>query len=139
MRLTLTRIERYSHATIGRLEMDGLFFGWTCEDVVRPYGVKIPGATAIPAGTYPVQITYSPRFKKRMPLLVGVPGFSGIRIHPGNTADDTEGCILVGYDRDGDEIKRSMLAYQDLFAQISGALEVAEDVFIEIINQFESA
>lgn len=139
MRLTLTRIERSRNCTIGRLEVDGTFFCWSLEDVVRPAGVKVPGATAIPAGTYPVQITWSPRFKVWMPLLVGVPNFSGIRIHAGNHASDTEGCILVGYDRDGDSIGRSRLAYQDLYKQISEALEAGEPVFIEIVNQYESA
>jgi hypothetical protein len=139
MRLTLTRIERGRNCTIGRLEVDGSYFCWSLEDVVRPHGMKVPGMTAIPAGTYRVQITYSPRFKVWMPILIGVPNFTGVRIHPGNVAEDTEGCILVGYDRDGDSIGRSRLAYQDLYRQISEALETAEDVYIDIENRFEEA
>lgn len=139
MRLTLTRIEKTSHATIGKLEVDGSYFCWTLEDVVRPAGVKVPGATAIPAGTYPVQITWSPRFKVWMPLLVGVPNFSGIRIHAGNRHSDSDGCILVGFDRDGETIGRSRLAYQELYKTINEALETGEPVFIEIVNQFETA
>jgi hypothetical protein len=57
---------------------------------------KVKGESAIPKGTYTVRFTYSPRFKKNMWQIIDVPGFDGIRIHAGNTADDTEGCILVG-------------------------------------------
>lgn len=139
MRITLTRIDRDNDATIGQLEIDGEFVCYTCEDVVRPDGIKIPGKTAIPAGTYPVQITWSPKFQQDMPLLVGVPNFSGVRIHPGNTNLDTDGCILPGMERSGDTVLRSKQAYLTIFREIKEALDAHEDVVIEIINQFETA
>lgn len=139
MRLTLTRFEQDGDATIGRLEIDSEFVAYTVEDKVRPPGVKIPGQTAIPAGTYPVQITWSPKFHQDMPLLVGVPGFSGVRIHPGNTIRDSEGCILPGMERSGDTVTRSRQAYAIILREIKEALIAHEDVVIEIIDQFETA
>lgn len=139
MILELVRTERTNHSTLGTLDVDGSFFCFTLEDPVRPVNLKIPGHTAIPAGRYRVQVTWSPRFKQRMPLLIGVPNFSGIRIHPGNTASDTEGCILVGYDRGPDRLNRSRAAYDDLLNQINLAIAAGEDIHIEITDAFEKA
>ena len=139
MRLTLTRFERVDDATLGRLEIDGIQTCFCLEDIVRPEGVKIPGSRAIPAGTYRIQITYSPRFKVDMPLLIGVPDFSGVRIHPGNDSSHTEGCILPGMEYRGSMVTRSREAYNILFREIRESLTGHEDVYIEIINQFETA
>ena len=57
---------------------------------------KRKGITAIPTGKYDVILTFSPRFKRVLPLLLGVKGYEGVRIHAGNSAEDTEGCLLVG-------------------------------------------
>ena len=84
MELRLVRETFTAVSTIGRLMVDGLFDSYTLEDVVRD-GPKIPGRTAIPYGRYQVIIDYSNRFKRPMPLLLNVPGFTGIRIHQGNT------------------------------------------------------
>lgn len=81
-------------STIGELFINNELFCNTLEDVVRE--TKVYGETAIPAGTYQVIINLSKRFKCNMPLLINVPGFEGIRIHPGNHKDNTEGCILLG-------------------------------------------
>ena len=94
MKLFLQRIAQTPEYTIGRLEIDGKFFCNTLEDTVRDE--KIAGKTAIPEGTYEVIVNRSARFKRDLPLLLDVPNFEGIRIHRGNTAKDTSGCILVG-------------------------------------------
>lgn len=85
--------------TLGELLRDGKHFAFTCEDTDRELekgGVKVPGKSAIPRGKYRLTATMSNRFKKILPLVEGVPGFSGVRIHGGNTSKDTEGCPLIG-------------------------------------------
>lgn len=95
MNLFLQRIAQTPEYTIGRLEeIVGKFFCHTLEDAVK--NEKITGKTAIPEGTYEVVVNHSPKFKRELPLLLDVPKFEGIRIHRGNTVNDTSGCILVG-------------------------------------------
>jgi len=133
VQLTLSRSQFEPNCTIGRLFVDGKQFCWTLEDVVRPTGApKVFGQTAIPPGTYGLIITHSPHFGRDLPLLLNVPGFDGIRIHPGNTDADTEGCILVGMDRLADSIGRSRIAFDALFPQIQQALARGELVSIEV-------
>lgn len=88
---------------------------------------KIHGRTAIPVGTFGAIVTHSPRFGVTLPILLGVPGFDGVRIHAGNTAEDTEGCLLVGL-REGfdrvDESRAAMLAVRAIFAAAARAGEV---------------
>lgn len=127
MKLKLKRQDYSDARTIGRLSIDGEDFCWTLEDRVRT-GPKVPGQTAIPAGTYTVRLTMSPRFGRILPLLIDVPGFEGVRIHPGNTAADTEGCLLVGTGRTEDTITGSRDAFNALMAR----LENAADIEIEV-------
>jgi hypothetical protein len=131
MDLLLKRKWYTDRSTIGELWRDGTFECFTLEDVVRPAGVKVPGRTAIPAGRYQVQVTFSNRFQRQMPLLLNVPNFAGVRIHCGNTDKDTEGCILVGRNRLTDAIGRSREAYAALFPRIDEAAKHAT-VFITI-------
>ena len=81
---------------IGEMLIDGKHFAYTLEDITRD--VKVYGETAIPTGTYKIIVDYSEHFKKELPHILNVPGFNGIRIHGGNTANDTLGCILIGKD-----------------------------------------
>lgn len=130
MELILKRIAKKKDYTIGRMfirtectemtegsELDASPLGGgmegassfcdTLEPTWRDYahgGRKLKGRSAIPEGRYPVVITWSPRLKEWLPLLVNVPMFQGIRIHAGNTAEDTQGCILVG-----ENLKRGMV------------------------------
>ena len=87
MELTLQRTKKCEDFTRGTLSIEGIPFCDTLE----------PGRTAIPEGRYPLYVTRSPKFGRWLPLVNHVPGFEGIRIHAGNTVEDTEGCILVGH------------------------------------------
>lgn len=92
--LTLKRLYPTDDYTIGELYIEGEYYCDTLEDTVREE--KIAGKTAIPYGKYEVIVNRSPKFKRELPLLLDVPNFTGIRIHRGNDAEDTSGCILVG-------------------------------------------
>lgn len=134
MQLTLTRTDYTGNSTIGELSIDGEFFCYTLEDVRRPDGYKVKGQTAIPAGTYDLLLTYSPKYGKIMPLIANVPMFEGIRIHSGNDKDDTEGCILVGRIKDNDFIGESKLAFSSLFLKLEEAIARDDCITITIEN-----
>ena len=138
MKLELVRIANRPTYCIGKLYIDGVWFCDTIEDTDRGlddsmsvYEIlkkKIKGETAIPTGIYKIEITYSPKYKRMMPLLIGVKGYSGIRIHSGNTSKDTEGCLLVGRNTKVGMVTDSRNTYQRLFAR----LQNAKDILIEI-------
>lgn len=138
MRLELKRKWLTREATVGELFINGQFECFILEDQTREIpGIpveqwKVKGKTAIPVGRYRVVITFSNRFKRDLPLLENVPGFAGIRIHPGNKAVDTEGCLLPGLDRKINEVQRSRIAFDELFRKIAGA---EGQVWIEITNE----
>jgi hypothetical protein len=127
MKLKLVRDSSTDDTTIGNLYIENEWFCFTLEDKVREK--KIYGETAIPAGTYKVVITWSPRFKRQLPLLVDVPGFDGIRIHPGNTHKNTEGCILVGEEVQGEYLLRSRAAFDRLYALL---IKSKDSITIEV-------
>jgi len=136
MKLLLQRKPSGETATIGELFIDGRFECDTLEDVVRevvgqPVSVwKIAGKTAIPSGVYTVKLTYSPRFKRILPLIENVPGFSGVRIHPLNDASQTEGCIGPGIWEEGETVGFSKVTFDKLYNR----LQQAQDITIEIRN-----
>jgi hypothetical protein len=122
MKIQIKRLHKTENSTIGEMTIDGKFECYTLEDKERD--VKIKSETAIPKGTYKVIINQSNRFKKLMPLLLNVPNFEGVRIHPGNSNHDTEGCILVGQSRSVDYITKSRKAYDILFTKMKLAKEI---------------
>jgi len=122
MKIEVKRLHRTDNSTIGELTIDGKFECYTLEDIER--NVKIKGETAIPKGTYKVIINQSNRFKRMLPLLIGVPNFEGVRIHAGNSNHDTEGCILVGQNRSVDYITKSRKAFDSLFKKMQGAKNI---------------
>ena len=133
MILRVKRIARREKYTIGRLFIDGVYFCDTLEDADRGLSADMPieviqrrkvyGETAIPTGAYDVLFTYSPKFagKKwakpyngRLPLVNKVPGYSGVRLHPGNTSRDTLGCILPGRNKVVGEVRNSQATFEKL-------------------------
>lgn len=136
MNIDVKRDARVGASTLGKLYIDGIYQCETLEDVVRAPGVKIHGQTAIPAGEYQVLVTMSQRFKRLLPLLLDVPGFEGVRIHPGNTDADTEGCILVGRGRERNIVTDSRAAFGPLMNAIEGARRAHEPVTIRITDEF---
>lgn len=131
MNLRLVRKTYTEQSTIGTLSINGVHECYTLEDKVR--AVKIKGATAIPAGIYEVTITFSEKFKQPLPLLLNVPNYAGVRIHSGNTAADTEGCVLVGRSMGVDEVRGSRVAFRALYGKIEKAIR-REKVFIEVVG-----
>ncbi len=122
MNIVVKRRPSTNIATIGELSIDGNFFCYTLE---RPEVEIVPG-------TYAVELTYSPRFSRTLPLLDSVPGREAIRIHSGNWPRDTEGCLLVGYQVGSNMILQSRKALEDLIPQIQTALDAHAAVSLSI-------
>ena len=116
MKILVKRLHFTANSIVGEMYVDGKFECYTIEDIERE--VKVMGKTAIAKGTYKVIINMSNRFKRQLPLLLNVPNFEGVRIHPGNTALDTEGCILVGRTRAVDFVGESRKAFTKLFEKM---------------------
>lgn len=130
MKLTLKRIALRSTYTIGKLYIDDAYFCDTLEDTVRDTNKsgkfdngeqKIKGKTAIPYGTYEIKWTYSPRFKKYTPQLMNVPSFEGIRVHAGNTSADTEGCLILGENKQVGKVLNSRATIKKFYPIIKEA------------------
>ena len=151
MEIKITRRHEGLNTTLSTLTVDGIAQQYVLEDKDRRLSsdmalseikqIKIYGKTAIPYGRYKVEITYSNRFKRQMPILIGVPGFAGIRIHPGNTHLNTEGCLLPGmkYGQENGEyiVGTSRVASDRLQSHIAAVLAKGEEVWITIESKYE--
>ena len=142
MEITVERRWKRDGYTIGVLYVNGKRYCNTLEDIDRGlssdmavgdiFKVKVHGQTAIPTGRYEVRMTYSPRFKRQLPLLVDVPAYEGVRIHSGNTAADTEGCILVGENTERGKVLNSRYWLGLLLDKMNEALARKEKIHITV-------
>lgn len=141
MDILVIRKKRTEICTIGELYINGAFFCYTLEDKDRGLkqtdsllinkAKKVFGKTAIPTGVYSLAMTFSNRFKKYLPQILDVPAFEGIRIHAGNTSEHTEGCLLLGYQVEGESIFESRKAVEDFIKVVTSA-EKTEKITITI-------
>jgi hypothetical protein len=133
MNLEIIRDTFTDRSTIGELHVNGVFECYTLEDHY-PTGayVKTPGLTAIPEGTYRVLYTHSPKFGRLMPLIDGVPGYTGVRLHAGTIPEHTEGCPLVGRKRGLDQISESIRAFDRIDGMIAYATRIKEPITITV-------
>ena len=136
---TLKRTTFTNKSTGGELWLDGKFVCYTLEDVDRALERvgqtgKVKGETAIPQGSYIVELTLSQRFKKVLPLSHNVPYFEGVRIHSGNTAADTEGCVLVGLKKGVDAVGESRAAMVIVMQQMEELTKAGKGIRIRVTN-----
>ena len=144
MELQLKREIFTEQSTIGTLTINGAFECFVLEDRDRGLSdtltleqilkVKVYGKTCIPYGRYEIDWTMSARFKKMMPILLNVKGYSGIRIHKGNTELDSLGCLLCGTRKKSNMITESTLATKNLYAKIEAAKKQGQRIFITIVR-----
>lgn len=151
MEIKSERILKGMNSTLSRLLVNSKAYGYVLEDTDRGLlqsmsldeirRIKIPERTAIPAGRYRVDITWSNRFKRKMIILIGVPGFSGIRSHSGNKHTNTEGCLLPGlkYGAESGEyiVGDSRKAYEPLHESVLSALNSGEEVWWTITQNYQ--
>ena len=142
MELKLIRKYRKTDYTIGILYVNNKYFCEILEDTDRGLKdsmsleeikkIKIKDQTCIPYGKYQILMTYSPKYKKIMPLVNNVKGFEGIRIHSGNTNKDTSGCLLPGFNKIKGQVINSREIFNKLYSLIQTATNNKENVTIEI-------
>ena len=134
MEILVKRLYKNSAYTIGKMYIDGQYLCDTVEDCDRglkqsmtPQQIavqKVYGKTAIPEGRYKVTLTFSNKFKRVLPLVNDVIGFLGIRIHAGNTAEDSLGCIIVGENKIKGGVINSRTTMERLMAKLRGQMEI---------------
>lgn len=157
MELLLKRTYNNDKYCIGHLYVDGMYLSDTLEDTDRGLDSKmslkeilkkkIKGLTAIPVGVYGILMNvvshkYSKKkffynlCKGRMPRLSNVPGYEGVLIHTGNSAKDTEGCVLVGYNKVKGGLVNSTEAFIKLYETLKKANDRHEGIYLRIVRNF---
>jgi hypothetical protein len=141
MNLKLKRTDFTDKSTIGELYVNGKFFCYTIEDKDRNLNndmdikdivrLKQYGITAIPYGTYKVELTMSNRFKRALPLLYKVKGYEGVRLHRGNTAEDSLGCPILGMKKGVNAVYQSTIA-ENALVKLIDELPMDEEITLEI-------
>ena len=142
MQIVLKRISKKPDYTIGKVYINNEYFCDSIEDKDRGLtdnmselqvqAIKVMHKTAIPTGTYKVTYTYSNKYKKMMPLVNDVKGFTGIRIHSGNTADDSSGCIILGQNKVVGKVINSKITIDKFITILKKALDKKEKVELMI-------
>lgn len=136
MHIRVVREPTKNDTTLGALFIDDHWQCHTLEDIIRPVGEKIYGETAIPPGRYKLVLSMSNRFKRILPEVLAVPNFTGIRIHAGNTAKDTHGCLLLGQTRNVEarSIGQSKLALEAFMTKITAVWDAKSELWITYVN-----
>lgn len=142
MKLEVKRIAKRETYTIGKMYINGQYFCDTIEDKDRGLNdsmtelhikeLKVYGKTAIPVGTYEVKMTMSAKYKRVMPEVLNVKGYSGIRIHSGNTAEDSLGCILLGKNKAVGKVLESRATCDAFYKVLNGAVANGEKIMLTI-------
>lgn len=116
--ITVKRIYKSPIYTIGHMYIDDNYLCDTLEDACRiinnDCSLKVYGETAIPEGQYEVELIWWEKHKNYYPHIKKVPCFSGILIHSGSTILDSEGCILVGFNKEKGKLQGGMLIMNQL-------------------------
>lgn len=124
------------NVTLGKMYLDNVFFCQTCEDEDRflENGVteKVYGRTAIPRGKYRLTTSFSNRFQRVLPLVLDVPGFTGIRVHGLNRAEESHGCVGVGKVRTSTGIAQCKDTVQRIIDQIDAGVEMGIETWLEV-------
>ena len=138
MELQLKRLYRKSEYTIGKLYIDGVYFCDVVEDKDRCLysymnigeisKIKVKDKTAIPYGKYKVRLSMSPKYKKILPEIMNVPGFTGVRIHSGNYASDSSGCLIVGKNTVKGGVTQSKVTMSKLMEKLKGKTNIEIEI-----------
>ena len=129
MNIDIFRIALRSDYTIGRMYINGVYL---CDTLELPENIAL-GKPCIPRGTYAVHLTMSSRFHRILPQLMNVPGYEGIRIHPGNTVKDTKGCILVGWNLEKGRLNDSRVDMEMLMRNLRAANYKGEAIMLRLL------